>query len=228
MRRWFALAQCGSPSLSVHAGLLMMRLKPLELRDHDLARRDQWFAVLVGKGGGHEDLDETRIGSGFLGRIVGTSDDQALYHVSGVLDPLAGDAAAMGVAQEETGHLREWSGVDRHGDGAARDKEKKSSGHDRKSRTDGKLQSNTSLSVKHRSSRFVPATFQCRMQVCRFLPVSIFGHVLCLGLALHSAASPMNCDQRLDRTIRPTGYSQLSTIFTEHESRRDCARRGGS
>src|SRR5229473_1377861 len=84
--------------LSVHAGLLMVALEPLELRDHHLAGWDQHIAVLVGKGARQKGLGKARIGNRFLGRIVGSSDDQAVNHSSGVLDAISWHTAAMSVA----------------------------------------------------------------------------------------------------------------------------------
>src|SRR6516164_5214797 len=73
------------PDVSVHTGLPMMTLKPFELGDHHLAGRDQRKALSVGKGGRLEGLGEARIGSGFLGRIVRSSDNKALNHFPGVV-----------------------------------------------------------------------------------------------------------------------------------------------
>src|SRR5271166_3380762 len=92
-------------TLSVHAGLLMMSLEPLELRDHRLARRDQHVAVLIRKGARPEGLGEARVRSSFVGRIARSSDDQAVNHCAGVLDTIGRDAAAMSVAEKKAGCL---------------------------------------------------------------------------------------------------------------------------
>ena len=73
---------------SVHAGLLMVLLEAFELRDHDLAGRDQRVLVLVREGARHKDLGKARIGVSFLGRIVRSSDDQVVNYFSGLRDAL--------------------------------------------------------------------------------------------------------------------------------------------
>jgi hypothetical protein len=104
-------AEDESPGLSVHAGLLMMSLEPLELCDHHLARRDQHVAVLVRNGARLESLGEARIGSSFFGRIARGSNDQTVNHFAGVLDAIRWDAAAMSVAQKEAGGLGKLSRI---------------------------------------------------------------------------------------------------------------------
>ena len=77
----------------------MMPLEAFELRDHHLAGWDQRAPVLVRESARHEDLGKARIGSSFLGWIVRCSDDQVVNHLTGVLDAIGWDAAAMSVAQ---------------------------------------------------------------------------------------------------------------------------------
>jgi hypothetical protein len=85
--------------LSVHGGLQVMSLEPLELPDHNLAGRDQYVATLVGKGARPEGFREAQIRASFLGRIPRSSDDQAVNHSAGMLDTIGRDAAAMSVAE---------------------------------------------------------------------------------------------------------------------------------
>src|SRR5271169_3853399 len=94
----------------------MMSLEAFELRDHHLAGWDQRVPFLVREGARHEDLGKARIGSGFLGRIVRSSDDQVVNHLSGMLDAVGWDAAAMSAAQEEAACLRESSRIGGLGD----------------------------------------------------------------------------------------------------------------
>jgi hypothetical protein len=109
------VAQMTSPLL-VHAGLLMMSLEPLELRDHHLARRDQHVAILVRRGARPEDFGEAGVRNSFVGRIARSSDDQAANHCAGVLDPIGRDAAAMSVAEKEAGCLCKLSRISGLGD----------------------------------------------------------------------------------------------------------------
>ena len=109
----------------------MMTLKPFELGDHHLAGWDQRVALSVGKGGRLESLGEARIGSSFFGRIVRSSDDQALNHFSGVLDAISWDAAAMSVTQKEASRLSKLDRIGGLGDAGAQQQEQ--------GRSDGKI-----------------------------------------------------------------------------------------
>jgi hypothetical protein len=94
------------PGSSVHAGLLMVSLKPFELRDYHLAGRGQRLAVLAWEGARQEHLGKASIRSRRLIRIVNGGKDQVANHFSCVLDALSWDAAAMSIAQEEATRLR--------------------------------------------------------------------------------------------------------------------------
>src|SRR6516164_5721995 len=135
-------AENESPGLSVHAGLLMMSLEPLELCDHHLARRDQHVAVLVRNCARQESLGEARIGSSFFRRIARSSNDHAVNHFAGVLDAIGWDPAAMSVAQKEAGCLGKLSRI--RGLGDAGPQKEKQGGRDDQSWTHRKLLSNTS------------------------------------------------------------------------------------
>ena len=100
-----------------------MTLKPFEFGDHHLAGWDQRVALSVGKGGPLEGLGKARIGSSFFGRIVRSSDNQALNHFSGALDPISWDAAAMSVTQKEASRLSKLDGIDSLGDTGAQQQE---------------------------------------------------------------------------------------------------------
>src|SRR5215472_19017950 len=89
----------------------MMSLEPLELRDHHLAGRDQHVIVMVEKGVRQKGLGKARIRSGFVGRIAGSSDDEAMNHSAGTLDAIGRDAAAMSVAEEKADCLCELSRI---------------------------------------------------------------------------------------------------------------------
>src|SRR6516162_4594113 len=104
-------AENDSPGLSVHAGLLMMSLEPLELCDHHLARRDQRVAVLVRNGARQESLGEARVGSSFFRRIARGSNDQTVNHCAGVIHAIGRNTAAMSVAQKEAGCLGKLSRI---------------------------------------------------------------------------------------------------------------------
>ena len=101
----------------------MMTLKPFELGDHHFAGWDQRVALSVGKGGRLEGLGEARIGSGFLGRIVRSSDNKALNHFPGVVDAISWDAAAMSVTQKEASRLSKLDGIGSLGDTGAQQQE---------------------------------------------------------------------------------------------------------
>src|SRR6516164_7724598 len=99
----------------------MMTLKPFELGDHHLAGWDQ--RVSVGKGSRLEDFGEARIGSSFFGRIVRSSDNQALNHFPGVLDAISWDAATMSVTQKEASRLSKLDGIGSLGNTGAQQQE---------------------------------------------------------------------------------------------------------
>jgi hypothetical protein len=71
------------------------------LCDHHLAGRDQYVTVLIGKGARQESLGKARIGSGLVGRIARSGDDQAVNHFAGLLDAIGWDATPMSVAEKE-------------------------------------------------------------------------------------------------------------------------------
>src|SRR6516165_6007658 len=130
-------AENESPGLSVHAGLLMMSLEPLELCDHHLAGRDQYLTVLIGKGARQESLGKARIGSGFVGRIGRSGYDQAVNHCAGLLDAIGWDAAAVSVAQKEARCLCKLSRICGPRDASPQQEEQ--GGHNDSSWTHGKL-----------------------------------------------------------------------------------------
>jgi hypothetical protein len=102
--------------LLVYTGLLMMSLKALELRDHDIAGWDQCVAFLVRVCAGHEDLGKARSGGILFGRIGRSSDDQVMNDFSGPFDASGRDAAAVSVAQQEGACFRKPNGVGRLGE----------------------------------------------------------------------------------------------------------------
>src|SRR5271163_3699566 len=162
----------------------MMSLEAFKLRDYHLAGWDQRVPFLVRESARHEDLGKARIGSSFLGRIVRSSDDQVVNHLSGVLDAIGGDSAAMSVAQEEATCLRKLSRI---GFGEAGAQKEEHGGRDGKNWTHEKLLSSTSPNVEHLFSQFVPATVHRQLQFCRLSSVTFFGHSLWHGTEAPSA-----------------------------------------
>src|SRR5271168_4819564 len=175
----------------------MMSLEAFKLRDYHLAGWDQRVPFLVRESARHEDLGKARIGSSFLGRIVRSSDDQVVNHLSGVLNAIGGDSAAMSVAQEEAACLRKLNRIGGFGDAGAQKEEH--GGCNSKTWTHEKLPSSTSPNVEHLRGQFVPATVYRQLHFCRLSSVSFFGHSWWHGTEapLHVLNAQRDAHQRL-------------------------------
>ncbi len=101
---WSKARVRGSGS-AVPTDLFVVSLDPVELLNYDRAGRE-CVRVLVWEVAREENLGKARSRSRRLARILSGGNDEVLDHLSGTLDALSRDTAAVRIAEEKSTGLR--------------------------------------------------------------------------------------------------------------------------